>query len=133
MSSGGFLEWRDFLQCLILWVVLSVQGGFVWLFFGSKSLPKDERPPIPFVEELEDPSWKPVYGEIEFECNHWSVFENAIDMAHIHYLHDDTFGNQVWPAFLLHKWPCQQDVMLRVQRFCVAFFNCNPAAGWPFQ
>ncbi|KAK9917944.1 hypothetical protein WJX75_009983 [Coccomyxa subellipsoidea] len=73
------------------------KGGFVWLFFGSKSLPKDERPPIPFVEELEDPSWKPVYGEIEFECNHWSVFENAIDMAHIHYLHDDTFGNQGQP------------------------------------
>jgi len=72
-----------------------LQGGFIWLFYGSKSLPEDERPPIPFVEELEDPSWKPVYGEIEFECNHWSVFENAIDMAHIHYLHNDTFGNQV--------------------------------------
>ena len=27
-----------------------------------------------------------------------SVFENAIDMAHIHYLHNDTFGNQVLPA-----------------------------------
>ena len=39
--------------------------------------------------------WLQVYGEIEFECNHWSVFENAIDMAHIHYLHNDTFGNQV--------------------------------------
>ena len=38
-----------------------------------------------------------VYGEIEFECNHWSVFENAIDMAHIHYLHNDTFGNQDQP------------------------------------
>ena len=36
-----------------------------------------------------------MYGEIEFECNHWSVFENAIDMAHIHYLHSNTFGNQV--------------------------------------
>jgi phenylpropionate dioxygenase-like ring-hydroxylating dioxygenase large terminal subunit len=70
------------------------QGGFIWLFYGSV-LPKDERPPIPFVPELEDPSWKPVYGEIEFACNHWSVFENAIDMAHIHYLHNDTFGNQV--------------------------------------
>ena len=27
-----------------------------------------------------------------------SVFENAIDMAHIHYLHNDTFGNQVLHA-----------------------------------
>ena len=26
-----------------------------------------------------------------------SVFENAIDMAHIHYLHNDTFGNQGQP------------------------------------
>ena len=45
--------------------------------------------------QLEDPTWKPVYGEIEFECSHWSVFENAIDMAHIHYLHSDSFGNKV--------------------------------------
>jgi hypothetical protein len=35
-----------------------------------------------------------VYGEIEFECGHWGVFENAIDMAHIHYLHADSFGNR---------------------------------------
>ncbi|KAK9837299.1 hypothetical protein WJX81_004912 [Elliptochloris bilobata] len=73
------------------------RGGFVWLFYGSQQLPEDERPPIPLVPELEDPAWKPVYGEIEFECNHWSVFENAIDMAHIHYLHNDTFGNQGQP------------------------------------
>ena len=36
-----------------------------------------------------------MYGEIEFECGHWAVFENAIDMAHIHYLHADSFGNKV--------------------------------------
>ena len=35
-----------------------------------------------------------VYGEIEFDCGHWGVFENAIDMAHIHYLHADSFGNR---------------------------------------
>ena len=74
-----------------------VQGGFVWLFYGSKALPEDERPPIPYVPELEDPNWRPVYGEIEFNCPHWSVFENAIDMAHIHYLHSGTFGNQEQP------------------------------------
>ena len=36
-------------------------------------------------------------GDIEFACNHWSVFENAIDMAHIHYLHSDSFGNEEAP------------------------------------
>lgn len=74
-----------------------VQGGFVWLFYGSRQMPEDERPPIPMVPELEDPNWKAVYGDITFDCNHWSVFENAIDMAHIHYLHNDSFGNKDMP------------------------------------
>jgi len=134
------------------------RGGFIWLFWGDKSLPADERPPIPWAPELEDPSWKAVYGEIEFECGHWGktaraqgappsglhtvrstphvnplpvckscqvwhrdvqhytqpvavvllrwqmiaigVFENAIDMAHIHYLHNDSFGNSEKPRIL---------------------------------
>lgn len=39
-------------------------------------------------------------GEIEFECGHWAVFENAIDMAHIHYLHGDSFGNSEQPKIM---------------------------------
>ena len=31
------------------------KGGFVWLFNGSKALPMDARPPIPYVPELDDP------------------------------------------------------------------------------
>jgi phenylpropionate dioxygenase-like ring-hydroxylating dioxygenase large terminal subunit len=83
------------------------KGGFIWLFYGSKDLPEDERPPIPYAPELDDPAWRPVYGEIEFECNHWSVFENAIDMAHIHYLHDDSFGNTGKPQ--IHDMTCSTD------------------------
>ena len=52
-------------------LVGAVQGGFIWLFYGPKSLPEEERPPIPYVPELDDPTWQPVYGSIEFECNHW--------------------------------------------------------------
>lgn len=73
------------------------KGGFVWLFYGSTKLPEDARPPIPYTPELDDPAWKPVYEEMEFDCNHFGVFENAIDMAHIHYLHSDSFGNQDAP------------------------------------
>ncbi|KAK9796241.1 hypothetical protein WJX73_000092 [Symbiochloris irregularis] len=83
------------------------KGGFIWLFWGSKTLPADERPPIPFVPELEDPNWRPVYGSIEFDCPHWGVFENAIDMAHIHYLHSGTFGNQEQPE--IRHMTCSSD------------------------
>ena len=67
----------------------------MWLFFGDARLPADERPPIPHAPELDAPpdQWRAVYGEIEFDCPHWSVFENAIDMAHIHFLHSGSFGN----------------------------------------
>lgn len=40
----------------------------MWLFFGSKSLPADERPPIPLVPELEDPNWRAVYGRFGEVC-----------------------------------------------------------------
>lgn len=73
------------------------KGGFIWLFYGSPDLPAEERPPIPYVPELDNPGWRAVYGELEFECGHWGVFENAIDMAHIHYLHNDSFGNSESP------------------------------------
>jgi phenylpropionate dioxygenase-like ring-hydroxylating dioxygenase large terminal subunit len=73
------------------------RGGFIWLWYGSRDLPRDARPPIPCVPELENPDWKAVYGEIEFDCSHTSVFENALDFAHIHFLHNDSFGNQEKP------------------------------------
>jgi hypothetical protein len=60
-----------------------LQGGFIWLFYGTPGFPKDERPPIPYVPELEDPSWKPVYGSIEFDCNHWrcGLLSSAVSLA----------------------------------------------------
>lgn len=73
------------------------RGGFVWLFFGSRDLPMQERPPIPMTPQLEDDAWHPVYGEFTFDAPHWPVFQNAIDMAHIHYLHNNSFGNQEKP------------------------------------
>lgn len=38
------------------------QGGFVWLFYGSLKMPAAERPPIPCIPELSDPTWRAVYG-----------------------------------------------------------------------
>jgi phenylpropionate dioxygenase-like ring-hydroxylating dioxygenase large terminal subunit len=34
------------------------RGGFVWLFYGNRAMPADERPPIPATPELEDPQWR---------------------------------------------------------------------------
>ena len=55
-------EWPE-KQLVDAWPVTE-RGGFVWLFYGSKDLPEEERPPIPLVPELEDGTWKPVYGSV---------------------------------------------------------------------
>lgn len=163
------------------------RGGFIWLWYGSQDLPRDARPPIPCVPELEDPEWKAVYGEIEFDCSHASVFENALDMvrpfpsfallafyfpdlnpfpfcfsncayipllidyidnssiflfsnkyisinieinynfllqAHIHYLHDDSFGNQEKPE--IRNMACTASDALSVT---ATFELCNKPAS----
>lgn len=46
------------------------------------------------------------------QCACRSVFENAIDMAHIHYLHNDTFGNQVRPALEMFERELHHAVIL---------------------
>lgn len=93
------------------------RGGFIWLWYGSSTVPRDLRPPIPAanVPELEDPSWKAVYGEIEFDCGAFAVFENAIDMAHIHYLHSDSFGNQDKPE--IRDMECTSDAFSVIAAF----------------
>ncbi|GIL69464.1 hypothetical protein Vretimale_13577 [Volvox reticuliferus] len=104
------------------------RGGFVWLFFGAKGLPKDERPPLPITPELEDPNWRAVYGEMEFDCPHWSVFENALDMAHIHYLHSGSFGNQDKPV--INDMKVSRDTWSVTARFSVHNKPVNPM--WNF-
>lgn len=104
------------------------RGGFVWLFFGSKEMPVEERPPIPMCAELEDPNWKAVYGELEFNCNHFSVFENAIDMAHIHYLHGDSFGNQNNPV--IHDMQVERDTFHISAKFSIHNKPVSPI--WSF-
>ena len=59
----------------------------MWLFYGSNNFPADERPPIPYVPELDDPTWKPVYGEVMYfastvKTDLHSVLQNDIICLH---------------------------------------------------
>jgi len=74
------------------------QAGFVWLFYGDSALPEDVRPPVPSIPEFDERSgWVASYGEFTFSAPHQAVFENAIDFAHIHFLHSSSFGNKEAP------------------------------------
>ena len=92
-SAGETLPQRPLLESFHV----TEQAGFVWLFYGDENLPPDARPPLPLIPEFASPDWHPVYGEFQFDAPHGAVFENAIDFAHIHYLHNSSFGNQKAP------------------------------------
>ncbi|KAL6764465.1 hypothetical protein V8C86DRAFT_2476288 [Haematococcus lacustris] len=95
-SSKGQLPKRSMVRTY----PVEERGGFIWLFFGSSSMPAEERPPIPVIPELESSQWQAVYGEMEFEAPHWNVYDNALDFAHIHYVHSGSFGNPDKPEIL---------------------------------
>jgi phenylpropionate dioxygenase-like ring-hydroxylating dioxygenase large terminal subunit len=87
--------------------------GWVWVFLGD--LPEEERPPIPEFPELENPAWRVVRGEYNWNANYERVVENGVDVAHTAFVH--TFGNPDKPEVLnqeitLEDWACHMDVEL---------------------
>lgn len=82
------------------------EHGYIWYFYDNENSNDKETketrkymPQIPatLLQSFLENSWKPVYGEIVFDSTYWNVFDNAIDITHIHFLHGDTFGNSSKP------------------------------------
>ena len=65
--------------------------GFVFAFMGD--LPEDERPPLPEIPELDDPSFKKIYGEYNWPVNYERATENAMDPSHAAFVHGNRFGD----------------------------------------
>lgn len=65
--------------------------GFVWAFLGD--LPEAERPPMPHFAAFDDPQYKIITGEFEWNANYERVCENALDAAHAAFVHGGVFGN----------------------------------------
>jgi phenylpropionate dioxygenase-like ring-hydroxylating dioxygenase large terminal subunit len=64
--------------------------GFVWLFYGD--LPEEERPPIPFLPEFEDPTLHHSFLDFRVNTHYTRVLENSIDISHLPIVHANSFG-----------------------------------------
>ncbi|MFC6879288.1 MULTISPECIES: aromatic ring-hydroxylating oxygenase subunit alpha [Actinomadura] len=89
--------------------------GMIWAFLGD--LPEEERPPIPHFPEHDDPSFRPVYFEMEINANYERTFENVVDAAHTPFVHGTAFGNPDKPEvpdFEVRqgKWHAEADILL---------------------
>ena len=71
--------------------------GLIWVFFGD--LEPEERPPLPDFPQLEDPSFASLEYEYFFRANYLRVLENGIDISHLPFLHQSTYGFEQNPIF----------------------------------
>ena len=70
--------------------------GLIFVFMGD--LPEEERPPLPEIPELEDPQYKKVYGEYNWDVSYERATENAMDPSHAAFVHGNRFGDPDEPS-----------------------------------
>lgn len=69
--------------------------GFIWAFLGD--LPEAERPPLPAFPEIDDPEYKPLWGEYWWDVHYTRAVENGMDISHAPFVHAGSFGNRDEP------------------------------------
>ena len=100
--------------------------GWVWAFLGD--LPEDERPPIPDIPELEDPSFRHVHGDYWWDVNYERAIENAMDPSHAAFVHGNRFGDPNNPTIgdfevTLTDWSGLAEIKIKVP-------TSNPKGLW---
>lgn len=63
--------------------------GMVWVFLGD--VPEEERFPLPEFPEYDDPGWKRLTDNWQWEADAARIVENGIDIAHTSFVHP-SFG-----------------------------------------
>jgi phenylpropionate dioxygenase-like ring-hydroxylating dioxygenase large terminal subunit len=76
--------------------------GYAFVFLGD--LPESERPPLPYVDVLDQTAtasiegYRTITGEFAWKANFERVLENAVDIAHAPFVHAGSFGNPDSPV-----------------------------------
>lgn len=76
--------------------------GYVFVFLGD--LPEAERPPLPFIDVLDQvptasiEGYRAITGEFAWKANFERVLENGVDIAHAPFVHAGSFGNPDSPV-----------------------------------
>lgn len=81
--------------------------GWIWAFLGD--LPEAERPPLPDLSGMDDPSLYRLTGEFKWRAHYTRVMENAVDFAHAPFVHGSVFGDPERPEVAefevqQHEW-----------------------------
>ncbi|MEM7469580.1 MAG: aromatic ring-hydroxylating dioxygenase subunit alpha [Pseudomonadota bacterium] len=65
-------------------------GDFVWMWGGNATEADDEA--FPSMPWLADKDWKVEVGHLEIDSNYVHLHENLLDLSHLSFLHESSFG-----------------------------------------
>ncbi|MGR8950048.1 MAG: Rieske 2Fe-2S domain-containing protein [Gammaproteobacteria bacterium] len=69
---------------------LKEYGGFVWIWGGRIDEADDNL--FPNLPWLDDKNWKVEVGFLEIDSNYVHLHENLLDLSHLSFLHESSFG-----------------------------------------
>ena len=66
------------------------KGPFVWIWTGNPRLLDEDA--LPHQDWLESPDWDRYIGYLYINANYVHMHENLLDLSHLSFLHETTFG-----------------------------------------
>ncbi|GGC01655.1 vanillate O-demethylase oxygenase [Novosphingobium endophyticum] len=67
------------------------EGLLVWIYLGDKAV-IDDVPPPPKFDWMTDPAFNARKGSMEIAANYLLLKENVLDLTHLGYVHESSFG-----------------------------------------
>jgi phenylpropionate dioxygenase-like ring-hydroxylating dioxygenase large terminal subunit len=95
--------------------------GWVWVFLGDT--PEAQRPPLPVLDEWEQPGWRCIRGEYLWKANYARIVENGTDPSHAAFVHP-AFGDPSKP--IVPHFEIEQD---EYSAYAVVTFDPPDAKG----
>lgn len=106
-------------------------GGFVWFWGGS--LDSADETTFPNMPWLDDKQWQVEVGFLEIASNYVHLHENLLDLSHLSFLHETSFGTPEYAKAPVETEISDQDIQVWRQVECVLPDIYAKPLGWQNQ
>lgn len=106
-------------------------GGFVWFWAADKETADDSA--FPNMPWLDDKDWQVEVGFLEIASNYVHLHENLLDLSHLSFLHEGSFGTPEYARAPVEMEINGQDIQVWRQVECVLPDIYAKPLGWQNQ
>lgn len=106
-------------------------GGFVWIWGGTKD--QADKQAFPHMPWLNDEAWQVEVGFLEIESNYVHLHENLLDLSHLSFLHEASFGTPEYARAPVETEIDGDDIQVWRQVECILPDIYAKPLGWQNQ